>query len=211
MVEWNENNLQGERHLFYRPREVSLALRNYIDHFFGCEVCRENFLLEFDHCSYSRCERLSPTVGIGIMSDWIEVPLWLHEAHNGVNKRLLEERLEKEGRKPTPEEKVAVQWPSRKDCPLCWGADGYFNYDAIPAFLKLTYWPNELFSSETKKELMTLTGIKTHSEENEGYESWQYSFVGVILVSFLLTIISWKKQREIKRTGKHKKADDSFV
>eukprot|EP00531_Pseudo-nitzschia_arenysensis_P001725 CAMPEP_0116124578 /NCGR_PEP_ID=MMETSP0329-20121206/5352_1 /TAXON_ID=697910 /ORGANISM="Pseudo-nitzschia arenysensis, Strain B593" /LENGTH=535 /DNA_ID=CAMNT_0003618561 /DNA_START=57 /DNA_END=1661 /DNA_ORIENTATION=+ len=170
VVEWNENNLVGDKHLYYRPRNVGKTFRDYIDHFFGCEVCRENFLLEYDNCGHFRCERLIPATGK--LGDWKEVPFWLYEVHNGVNERLLEERLEKEGRKPTPEEKIAVQWPSRKDCPLCWRADGTFNYDGVHAFLKMTYWPNELFSSETREELMTLTGLNTYSDQNGGYESW---------------------------------------
>ncbi len=212
-VEWNVANVAGSGDMFYRPREVGDTIRNYIENFFGCEVCRENFLLEYDGCAHMRCERLLPS--IGTLDNWKEVPLWLFEVHNSVNDRLLGERLEKDNRKPTPEEKRAVQWPSRKDCPLCWAShNGMFDYDAVHAFLKLTYWPHELFSSESRKDLLIATGFHKieDNEESEGFESWQYSLLGVIIVSFILTIVSWQKQQEIHRTGKHKKADDdSYV
>lgn len=173
------------------------TLRSYVEHFFGCEVCRVNFLRDYDDCAFHRCERLS--MEIGSLQDWKELPFWLFEVHNGVNSRLMKERAERENREPTQEELTAVQWPARNDCPLCWHGDGRFDVDAVYSFLQLTYWPDEL-----------LTANVLSNKGEEGVESWVYSLIGLVLASFLFTIVSWRaqKQREIERTGKHKKADD---
>merc|ERR1711966_346769 len=74
--------------------EVGDTLRDYIEHFFGCEVCRLNFLLEYDSCSLERCNRL--TGEIGNIDSWKQLPLWLYEMHNAVNVRLFHEGIEQE-------------------------------------------------------------------------------------------------------------------
>jgi len=216
VVEWNLNNVAGSHEYeFYTPRQVGQIFRTYIDNFFGCEVCRINFLHDYDNCGFHRCERL--TTEYGSLKDWKELPLWLFEVHNGVNSRLMKERAERDNRAPTQQELTAVEWPARKYCPLCWHADGRFDPDAVYSFLQLTYWPDKMFSSNERRDLVAATGSTAEFHRNkdeEGIESWVYSLVGLVLASFLFTIASWRaqKHREIERTGKHKKADDdNFV
>jgi hypothetical protein len=62
--------------------------------------------------------------------------------HNAVNVRLLKEKYEREkiGRVPTSEEENAVTWPSGKDCPVCWHADGGWDDTIIYKYLRLEYW-----------------------------------------------------------------------
>jgi len=218
-VEWNLNNVAGSKKLFLKPGKVGQILRDYIEHFFGCEVCRLNFLHDYDSCGFNRCERLITTDSIGSPKDWKELPLWLFEFHNGVNLRLLNERAERDNNKtPTTQQQELndVEWPARKDCPSCWYADGRFDSDIVYLFLQLMYWPDELISSVQMRDLISATtGNNTaeaykNREEDEGIDSWVYSLVGLIVTSFLLTTVSWRaqKRREIERTGKHKKADD---
>lgn len=215
VVESNLNNVAGIEDLFYTPSQVGRILRFYVDHFFGCEVCRINFLHDYDNCGFQRCERL--TTEIGALEDWKELSLWLFEVHNGVNSRLMQERAERDSRTPTQQELTAVEWPARKDCPLCWHGDGRFDLDAVYSFLQLTYWPDDMFSSNKIGELVAATGNadEVHRNKDEdGIESWVYSLVGLVLVSSVFTVVSWKaqKQREIERTGKHKKnEDDDFA
>ena len=38
------------------PREATGAIRNYVEHFFGCAHCRDHFLQLFDACDFGRCE-----------------------------------------------------------------------------------------------------------------------------------------------------------
>ena len=137
IVEWNVYS-NGDDWYFFRPAESATVLRNYIEYFFGCEVCRQNFLHAFDSCEYDRCNRLIPEVGD--LEEWKEIPLWLFETHNGVNRRLARERAERENREITQEEYEAVKWPSRHECPKCWGDDGSWNSENIYNYLRVTYW-----------------------------------------------------------------------
>ena len=137
IVEWNVYS-NGDDWYFFRPAEAATVLRNYIQHFFGCEVCRHNFLHAFDSCEYDRCSRLIPE--IGDLEEWKEIPLWLFETHNGVNRRLARERAERENREISAAEYESVKWPSRHECPKCWGQDGSWNSEIIYDYLRFTYW-----------------------------------------------------------------------
>ena len=139
LVEWNTFASGGDDWVYYRPEGSAKVLRDYIEHFFGCEVCRVNFLHAYDTCEYDRCNRLEH--GIGEMEDWKELPLWLFELHNGVNRRLLHERTERDNSVVSSHhDEVNVQWPPRDDCPICWHPDGRWDPDNIYNFLRLTYW-----------------------------------------------------------------------
>jgi hypothetical protein len=216
VVEWNLNNVAGKKKSFYTTNEAADALRSFIEHFFGCEVCRINFMNEYDGCSFNRCERLSTKVMK--FDDWKELPMWLFEFHNGVNVRLMQERAEAQSLKATSTELTAVEWPSRKHCPSCWYGDGRFDPDRVYMFLQLIYWPDELISKTKMAELVAFTKHRQqHEYEGDSadllledrFESWVYSLVGLVLASFVLSAASWaQKKNEIQRTGKHKKEDD---
>jgi hypothetical protein len=216
VVESNLNNVAEIDDLFYRSGDVAEILRSYVDHFFACEVCRTNFLHDYDNCEFGRCERF--TTDVGALEDWKELPLWLFEVHNGVNSRLMRERAERDSRKPTRQELSAVEWPARKDCPLCWHGDGRFDLDAVYSFLQLTYWPGELVvatgNADEAHRDEAHRNEAHRNEDQEGIESWVFSLVGLVLVSSVFTIVLWRaqKQREMERTGKHKKnEDDNYV
>jgi hypothetical protein len=218
VVEWNLNNVAGKRRSFHITNEAADSLRSFIEHFFGCEVCRINFLHEYDSCSFNRCERLL-SADVGKLDDWKELPLWLFEFHNGVNVRLIKERAELQSRKATEEELAAVKWPSRKHCPSCWYGDGRFDPDRVYMFLQLIYWPDELISKAKMAELVAFTKHRQYYGSENGnvdplledhyFQSWVYSLVGLLLASLVLSAASWvQKKHEIQRTGKHKKEDD---
>jgi hypothetical protein len=138
LVEWNYFS-NGDDWSYYRVSQAAKVLRDYVEYFFGCEVCKVNFLHAFDSCEYDRCNRF--VRGIGEPNDWMELPIWLFESHNGVNRRLIREKAKRDG-KPTPtlEEERAVQWPSKDECPKCWHQDGRWDPDNIFKFLRITYW-----------------------------------------------------------------------
>jgi hypothetical protein len=216
VVEWNKNNVAGGRRSFYSMMYAADVFREYIKHFFGCEVCRHHFLADYDNCSYERCTRLIDAPGE--FKYWVELPLWLFEFHNGVNARLMSERVESKGRKVTQHELTAARWPDRKHCPACWHEDGRFDPDAVYDFLHLYYWPNDLIPEATRKELISKTSRRTGEIvdeedeilEREGVESWVYSLVGFVIASTVLSAASWvQKKAQIKRTGKHKKDEDA--
>jgi hypothetical protein len=137
-VEWN-NWVIGDDWSYYDSNEAAEMVRNFIEHFFGCEVCRMNFLHAYEACAHDRCNRLPKY--IGGENDWKEFPMWLFETHNSVNVRLMNERAERENNRiPTRKDEIAVEWPSRKECPRCWHGDGRWEQDNVYVFLRLTYW-----------------------------------------------------------------------
>ena len=71
IVEWNLNNVAGKKKTYYSADEAAEVLRYFIEHFFGCEVCKVNFMQEYDSCSFNRCERLNDRVGE--FDDWKEL------------------------------------------------------------------------------------------------------------------------------------------
>lgn len=116
----------------------ALVLRNFIEHFFACEVCRANFLKQYDACEFDRCNRLLPETNYSTK----EVALWIWEVHNSVSGRLLKEEGERYNRHVTDEERYAVTWPSKMQCPKCWGDKTWPTWDRgeVFEFLKKTYW-----------------------------------------------------------------------
>jgi hypothetical protein len=139
LVEYNHLILGDDDWTTSRTQDAAETLRDFILHFFGCEVCRLNFLLAFDACANDRCNRLSTDAGE--YEDWKEFPMWLYETHNNVNARLLRERAEEEGKPvPTKDDLLDVQWPSRRDCPQCWHGDGRWDPDKVFIYLRLVYW-----------------------------------------------------------------------
>ncbi len=103
-----ENQLYGFEHGYMiSQHDVTDTIRNFIGHFFRCDVCRINFVTMYDNCGHDHCTRLSnesPFVarshkrtstgtGTGGRSIWMtnkssqaddqnEVAIWLWEVHN---------------------------------------------------------------------------------------------------------------------------------
>jgi len=216
-VQWMMNNVGDKK--MYSTDYVGENLSEYIEHFFGCEVCRQNFMVEYETCAFGRCDRLSTKKSKDVQ-DWNELPLWLHELHNSVNVRLMKEKAEREGRTVSDTELKAVRWPARHDCPSCWNDDGSWNPETILQFMLLFYWPEELIPKDLMPGLLPVSGISGKDyldlggtiEGEAKVASWMYSLVGFFVFSFILSAASWvKKRREVVRTGYHKKKDDSPI
>jgi thiol-disulfide isomerase/thioredoxin len=141
VTEWNQLSLE-DMSLAIGVEDVAVTIRNYVENFFGCEVCRENFLAGFDSCAHNRCQRLNNN-GTS-MAEWKELPMWLFETHNSVNVRLLKEKAEREEwPTPTAQDEIDKQWPARVACPRCWRGwrgDGGLVYSTVFEHLKLEYW-----------------------------------------------------------------------
>lgn len=198
VVEWNLMIYDGD-HLIMPVDDVAVTLRNYIEHFFGCEVCRENFLHGFDTCARDRCSRLHHSATT--QQEWVQLPLWLYEFHNGVNLRLMRERASKEGWTPTRDDEIKAEWPPRDECPKCWREDGGWNEDMVYKFLRVEYWLDDAVAGVYRKELNEV-------EEDETDESAMPSIalqVFPILVVAGLGVGWYVKERERRRTGRHKR------
>jgi len=134
VVEYNRHNAP------IPTRHASETLRNYIEHFFQCDVCRMNFLSMYDTCALDGCHRLSENPSPS-EREWRELPLWLWETHNDVNVRLLGERLEQnELEKPSPWESQQARWPSLSSCPNCWRHDRSWDESEVFEHLQGSYW-----------------------------------------------------------------------
>ena len=142
VVEYNQNN--SNNNLPAMPtRYVADILRDYIDYFFQCEVCRLNFLSMYDTCAFDGCNRLLDRPSLSD-KEWHELPLWLWETHNDVNVRLMNERNTADSKDPsTTWESQQARWPSLYSCPDCWRDEiGTKSWDEeeVYKYLRNTYW-----------------------------------------------------------------------
>ncbi|KAL7469600.1 hypothetical protein ACHAXS_009845 [Conticribra weissflogii] len=134
VVEYNQHNAA------IPTRHASEAIRNYVEHFFQCEVCRLNFLDMYDNCAFDGCHRLSAQPAT-TEREWRELPLWLWETHNDVNVRLMGERMKQNGQvEPNSWESQQARWPSLVACPNCWREDRSWEDDRVFEHLHRLYW-----------------------------------------------------------------------
>lgn len=126
-------------------QDISQTLFNYIKYFFGCDVCRDNFLKLYEECGYDQCGRFDRHIPAAADQSK-ELALWLWEVHNNVNVRLIGEyALREENRDVTEEEKAIAVWPTKDQCISCWkekknNGENYWNSDEVYEFLVQTYW-----------------------------------------------------------------------
>lgn len=137
LVEWNQMVLDDSQVLV--PSEVADHLRSYIEHFFQCDVCRLNFMSEYDACSYDRCNRLI-SKRKGTLEQYIQFPLWLYETHNAVNTRLRNERIDLHDEPENLTTEAEVMWPPVESCSSCWMSQGRWDERAVFKFLHSSYW-----------------------------------------------------------------------
>lgn len=198
VVEYNLMIYDGD-HLIMPVDYVAVTLRNYIEHFFGCEVCRTNFIHEYESCAHDRCSRLHK--GATTQRQWAELPLWLFETHNSVNVRLMRERAEREKWSPTRDDEIKAEWPSRDECPKCWREDGAWDEEMVYRFLRVQYWLDDAVAGVYRKQL-------AESEDEDDDEvhmpSIALQFVPIIIV--LGMGVAWYvKEKERRKTGLHKR------
>eukprot|EP00550_Attheya_septentrionalis_P002317 CAMPEP_0198299866 /NCGR_PEP_ID=MMETSP1449-20131203/46088_1 /TAXON_ID=420275 /ORGANISM="Attheya septentrionalis, Strain CCMP2084" /LENGTH=540 /DNA_ID=CAMNT_0044001525 /DNA_START=268 /DNA_END=1890 /DNA_ORIENTATION=+ len=208
MTEWNSNAIQEDDRV--STMHAADCLHDVVKLFFGCEVCRKNFLQMYDDCAFDRCNRL--TQEFGSLADWKQLALWLWETHNDVNVRLMKERAVKEKRITTSEDEINARWPSRSDCLVCWRDDGSWDEDHIYSFLRLEYWPNDITNAVARKKMMN--SVPLNGEDDlEGRDGsrvvWLYCGIPVLaLIFFVHRTVSIKMDK--RRSGRHKKIEDDY-
>lgn len=211
VAEWNNDKIQKGENLDTIPAAYAASvIRDYIEHFFACEVCRENFIQSYDGCAFDRCTRLSDGQSQISAYTWKDLGLWLWETHNDVNIRLLRERTEREGgQNPDEAQSLSVRWPSDMNCPDCWNVDGTFNSDEVYRHLRTEYWPSDELNAEQRGKEVHL-GI---TSDGEMFSFKLLSLQSGALVSvaiFLVCALWWIVRRQNKeRSGRHKKNDFS--
>lgn len=182
------------------PSFVARAIRDYIEHFFACIECRDNFLKMFDNCRFGVCQHLrGPEITDKDFIDAEWLPLWLWQAHNDVNMR-----LEHENKK---DQKVYMSlttighesslWPSLNDCLSCW-QDGFtkWNSKEVLAVLRKTYWSTATFDLSSSDVIMNGMSQKIFQRNQD-----RIICIGLLVVVTLYFSIQRGKQK-IRRTQK---------
>ena len=139
VVQFNENAISVNEQAIYHTADVAQILRDFLEHFFSCNVCRTEFLKSFDSCAHNRCRRLVDVVGD--RHNWIQLPLWLWQEHNSVSMRLLREQAQQKLPSSTGEDEVG-QWPAHHVCASCYNATNGTAFDAESTYRYLLeeYW-----------------------------------------------------------------------
>jgi len=210
VVEWNMMISSDDNYeLVINTEEAATTIRNFVENFFGCEVCRLNFLHAFDSCAHNRCTRLKPDSST--LDDWLQLPVWLFETHNSVNVRLLKEKYERDNLGvPSRHDEMQKEWPLRSDCPTCWNAEGGWNDLTIYKLLRTEYWPEDFVSAEYRAELFP---SKSGGDDDDNVVVLPpLAFQAFTLMLIVGMAAAWygRKVRRL-RSGYHKKTDDSFV
>eukprot|EP00541_Cyclophora_tenuis_P011777 CAMPEP_0116558242 /NCGR_PEP_ID=MMETSP0397-20121206/9705_1 /TAXON_ID=216820 /ORGANISM="Cyclophora tenuis, Strain ECT3854" /LENGTH=190 /DNA_ID=CAMNT_0004083825 /DNA_START=67 /DNA_END=639 /DNA_ORIENTATION=+ len=170
------------------------------------DECRRNFLSEYDSCAQNRCTRLGSSKKDP--EEWKQLALWLWEAHNSVNVRLMKEKAEREGRLTTSEDEAKARWPSRLECRKCWNDDGTWDDEVIFKYLRIQYWPDDKKTQELQEEL----DIRDPNEpfvismDEESHDS--SVFLVIPVAAFVCVAVAWYwRKLEKDKTGRHKKTD----
>ncbi|KAL8559832.1 hypothetical protein ACOMHN_030168 [Nucella lapillus] len=121
-------------------QETPLAIRDYMEHFFGCEECAQNFL----KAAGAHLEHKTHTPS--------DSALWLWMAHNRANKRLHGE-ISEDPQHPK------IQFPSSRACPKCRPEQDsesdkvpWWNSSAVLAFLVKVYGKKNLILNSSQEE-----------------------------------------------------------
>jgi hypothetical protein len=179
-----ESGMLGETALVFSPIAAADAIRDYIEEFFNCAVCKKNFIETYDNCDNNRrCDRLTEDTEEASIADWKELPLWLWEVHNEVSVRIVQEektrsmaRLEISGRpRKSPKPLIAVVWPNIETCFLCFHDDGTWDEGEVFAYLESTYWPDS--ELDPKSERL----IRYHSDDSQGLGLFLWVFMFMVL------------------------------
>jgi Erv1 / Alr family len=127
------------------------TIKDFIAHFFQCNECRHHFLTEYNSCSYQRCQRLQNDTSevASSLYQWIQLPIWFIETHNGVNVRLGKEEMMRRHEQPNDDEIMNQRlWPSPLHCSTCWKKNAMMSNTTV-----LTSTTTTTTSTTTRREL----------------------------------------------------------
>jgi LPXTG-motif cell wall-anchored protein len=187
------------------PADVAEILKRFISHFFGCDVCRRNFISNYDNCGQNFCERL-PIIMPALETNetlqgnaHVEFARWLMEMHYEVNVRLTKESAERQDRWATNDEVLAAMFPPVELCSKCWLDQNMTEYAPrrIVRFLQKWYWPENETDHAQFQSILTRNVLAKASEKN----SSKLPLVGVVLLALIWSIFgSRRKRHQIEKT-----------
>ena len=201
-VDYNRNVAFPKHRL--STESVAINIRNYIDTFFACEICRQNFVSTFDNCGHNRCRTLHAKI-LHDEEGWIKLPLWLFETHNAVNVRLLHEKGKRDNITITNKDIISVMWPLTRDCPKCWvehddttiattATTIQRNDDMIYKYLKVEYGQLDALYTKYQEEIQADINKEESIQQSDLLESGKVETTSVtnsrILENMITSIAS---------------------
>jgi len=182
-------------HRPFSPMEAATIIRNVVDTFFTCEVCRKNFIEQYDSCQYGRCEKLKDATEGLTEDNWREMSLWLWQYHNGVTSTI--------SRKAAAAEMSEARtissgptWPSARDCPSCQSADGNWDHTHVYQYLKEIYWGDEDIPTPPADTAYRMSDLHVLDMKSRP----ALILVGIIVV-ILALIRVWSRRYLLKHIG----------
>jgi hypothetical protein len=184
---------------------VAQTIRNYIEHFLGCDSCKNYFLGMYDSCGFDHCRRFKQPKKLPPPESWNQFALWLWEVHNDVNLKVLEAEANREGKTLSRQETEQSSWPSKDVCSDCKDRRGKWNMDAVLSHLKKQYWPGGV------QNFRYIVLQKKVVKANES--TWLGEVIeNTIFVAMCAVIIIWCSRRQyVSFTGRHKKYEQDYV
>lgn len=173
----------------FTPNQGAAIIREYIALFFGCDVCKNNFLSKYDDCvSFGRCDRMPVDARIDEVEDgdWKELPLWLWEFHNHIAARIVQVKARRDGGR---DDEVIGIWPNAETCFSCYNIDGSWNMEELYAFLETTYWyassSSDFKLDRALKDFDKAQRISSSSSGDSGGGSFAYfALIGIAAFGF---------------------------
>jgi len=192
------------------------TLRSWVHHFFGCLECAKHFVNFYDSCSLDACHRLMPYPSLNRefsshetdLKDeermWREFPLWLWEAHNSVNERLMREDAAGDGSPDETKRYPEVIWPNKIMCPKCWESSAAdlidkYDRDAVYNHLKATYWTPNLSQTYSGSSFSSI------SEFRDDRPLILHLLFAIMTINMAWQLIFLRRK---KTDASHKKNDD---
>ncbi|KAL3798401.1 LOW QUALITY PROTEIN: hypothetical protein HJC23_005054 [Cyclotella cryptica] len=178
------------------------TMRNYVEHFFGCESCRKYFLDMYDNCGFNHCQRFKQPKKLPPPESWNQFALWLWEVHNDVNKKVIEAESSRERVASLKQKLQQAAWPTTDVCPECKDKRGKWNIDVVLRHLKKQYWPGGV------QNFRYVVLKKKESKNDE--KAWRGELLeNTFFVLVSVGIIIWcTKKQYVSFTGQHKKYED---
>lgn len=143
---------------------IKSLFRDMVANFFPCEMCRDNFLKDYDSCSYDHCELSG--------YDFAGLQLWFWKLHNSVTIRIFHEQMDLSlGGNTAHAGKIRdighnVIWPSRQQCRDCYNQ---ITYDKVLQFALLnntafarSYDGNEMYLISSDEKILIFDLFEVH-------------------------------------------------
>lgn len=170
----------------FTPNQGAAIIREYIALFFGCDVCKNNFLSKYDDCvSFGRCDRMPVDARIDEVEDedWKELPLWLWEFHNHIAARIVQVKARRDGGR---DDEVIGIWPNAETCFSCYNIDGSWNMEELYVFLETTYWyassSSDFKLDRALKDFDKAQRISSSSSSSGGSEGGSFAYFALIVI-----------------------------